>query len=350
MTQVMQAGDLCLVTGVSGYLASRIAKDLLEGGFRVRGTVRNLKDSDKVQTMRSLLPGVDLVEVDLRSPVGWPEAVEGCRWVFHVASPQAVSSEMDRTGGAVQGTEHLMRAALSASSVEKIVLTSSEAAIAYGHPRSKQRFDEDDWTSLEGPAGANDYFRSKTLAEKLAWDLTGDPTLNPNGIALSTINPGLILGPTLVPWGRFSLEMLKTIAEGGMPLIPDMVTHIVDVRDCARMHVALMNDPSANGHRHFSFGLTAKMVEIARMIRDNYADIGFVPRALVAPNAMMWALKLVSADVASIYTKLGHANLYETKWPDVYRYAHTDLAEIVKASMESMLERGWIQPAKARRR
>ncbi len=243
MTQMMQPGDLCLVTGVSGHLASRIAKDLLEGGFRVRGTVRNLKDSDKVRTMRSLLPGIDLVEVDLRSPVGWPEAAEECRWIFRVASPQGVSSETDRTGAAVRGTEHLMRAALGAASVEKIVLTSSEAAVAYGHPRSKQRFDEDDWTNPKGPAGANDYFRSKTLAEKLAWDLVSDPTLNSNGIALSTINPGLILGPTLVPWGRFSLEMLKTIAESGMPLIPDMVTHIVDVRDCARMHIALMGIP-----------------------------------------------------------------------------------------------------------
>jgi dihydroflavonol-4-reductase len=105
--------------------------------------------------------------------------VERCRWVFHVASPQAAPSEKDRTGGAVQGIERLMRAALGAPSVEKVVLTSSEAAIAYGHPRRKQHFTKADWTVLESPAGRSDYMRSKRLAEKLAWDLAVDPTINP---------------------------------------------------------------------------------------------------------------------------------------------------------------------------
>ncbi len=264
----MQAGDLCLVTGVSGYLASWIAKDLLDAGFRVRGTLRSLQDEDKVQTLRALLPKVELVAADLRSPVGWPEAVQDCRWVFHVASPQAVKSEKDRTAGAVQGTGYLMRAALGESSVKKIVLTSSEAAIAYGHPHTKQHFTENDWTILEGAAGRNDYFRSKTLAEKLAWELAADPRVNPRGVPLSTVNPGFIAGPSLVPWGRFSFEFMKTFAEGGVPLIPDMVNHFVDVRDCAQMHITVMGDPLTDGHRHFSFGMTGTLVELAQVIRD----------------------------------------------------------------------------------
>ena len=347
MTKAMQAGDLCVVTGVSGYLASWIAKDLLEGGFRVRGTIRSLNDASKVETLRALLPGVELVEADLRSPVGWPEAVQGARWIFHVASPQAVKSETDRTGGAVQGTASLMRAALAEASVEKVVVTSSEAAIAYGHPRSKQQFTEDDWTVIDSAAGKNDYLRSKTLAEKLAWDLARDPVVNRRGVPLSTINPGFIGGPSLVPWARFSFDFLKTIATGGMPMIPDMGNHVVDVRDCARMHIAVMNNPATDGHRHFSFGATAKLVEVATTIRENYADIGFAPKSCVAPTSLLWALSLLSNEVAGIYSKLGHANLYETKWPDVYRYAYTDHAEIVKASMESMLEHGWLEPSKS---
>jgi nucleoside-diphosphate-sugar epimerase len=344
----MQIGDVCLVTGVSGYLASWIAKELLEAGFRVRGTVRCLTDTTKVQTLRTLLPAVELVAADLRSPVGWTEALQGCRWVFHVASPQASKSETDRTGGAVAGTRYLMQAALGMRWVEKVVLTSSEAAIAYGHPRTKQRFTEDDWTVLEGPAGMNDYFRSKTLAERLAWELAGDPAFNSRNMALATINPGFIAGPSLVPWGRFSFDFLKNIAEGHMPLIPDLVTHIVDVRDCARMQIAMMNNESTSGHRHFSFGARGSMVELARVIRDNYADIGIAPSTRVMPSALAWLLKFVSSDIASIYSKLGTATVYETKWPSVYRYVHTDLASIVKSSMESMLEWGWIKPARHR--
>jgi nucleoside-diphosphate-sugar epimerase len=88
---VMKPGDLCLVTGVSGYLASWLAKQLLDAGYQARGTVRSLADTEKVSTMRTLLPGVELTEADLRSPRGWIEADAGCQWIFHVASPQAAA-------------------------------------------------------------------------------------------------------------------------------------------------------------------------------------------------------------------------------------------------------------------
>lgn len=208
----MKTGDLCLVTGVSGYLASWLDRQLLDAGYRVRGTVRSLADAEKVSTMRALLPSVELAQSDLRSSHGSAEAVAGCQWVSHVASPQAVPSETDRTGGAVQGTEYLMRAAFAEPSVRKIVLTSSEAAIGYG--LRKQHFTEDDWTNLDGPAGRNDYLRSKTLAEKRAWALAADRMVNPRAVPLSVVNPGFILGPSLVPWGRFSMESLKAQAEG----------------------------------------------------------------------------------------------------------------------------------------
>lgn len=338
---LMQAGDLCLVTGVSGYLASWLAKNLLDAGFRVRGTVRSLADTEKVDTMRALLPGLELAEAELRSPEGWAQAVAGCQWVFHVASPQAVPSETDRTGGAVQGTEHLTRAAFAEPSVRKIVVTSSEAAIAYG--LRKQRFTEDDWTNLDSAAGRNDYFRSKTLAEKRAWALAADRDANPRQVPLAVVNPGFILGPSLVLWGRFSMDSLRAQAEGRTPALLDMVTHIVDVRDCARMHIAVMDDPATDGHRHFCFAMTATMLEMSRIIRDNYASIGLKPTMRVAPNVLIWAMQFFQPDAGSIYDKLGHDNLYETKWPDVYRYQYTDLAASIRASIDRMLELGWLK-------
>ena len=341
ITTPMQKDDFVLVTGITGYLASWIAKYLLDEGYRVRGTVRSLTDVDRINTMRALLPGAEFVEADLRNAAGWENAVAGCQWVFHVASPQAVKSETDRTGGAVQGTEHILTAAFNSGSVRKVVVTSSEAAIAYGHPATKHRFDESDWTVLDGP-GVIDYFRSKTLAEKLAWDLARDERRNPHRVALSTVNPGLILGPAMVPWGRFSIELLKNLAEGKMPMLPDMNMAVVDVRDCARMHIAIMQDRSADGKRHLSFGASGKFVDLARAVRDGYSDRGFNPSTRIAPQCVLWVMKFFSGDVASIYNHTGHEKVYVQQSPNVYRYRHTDLRQIVRDSMDQMLKNGWL--------
>ncbi|WP_394780943.1 NAD-dependent epimerase/dehydratase family protein [Undibacterium sp.] len=344
----MKKGDLCLVTGVSGYLASWLAKDLLEQGFTVRGTVRSLQDENRAATLRALLPGIQLVAADLRSAQGWAEAVAGVKWVFHVASPQAVKSETGRTAVAVSGMRYVLGAAFASDSVCKIVVTSSEAAIAYGHPRSKRHFNEDDWTELSAIKGGDgaDYFRSKTEAERLAWDWAQDPVRNPRRIPLSTINPSLILGPSLVPWGRFSVDTLRNIAEGKMPLMPDMGVHVVDVRDCAKMHIALMQDPAANARRHMSLATTSRMVDLARVIRHEYADAGFTPSTRLAPHWMMSLMHWVSADLASIYSHLGNHLHYEPQHPEVYEYQYHDLTEIVRNTMDSMLEHGWLTPRK----
>jgi nucleoside-diphosphate-sugar epimerase len=338
----MKHDSLYLVTGVSGYLASWIAKQLLEQGFRVRGTVRSLSDTARVDELRRLLPGIELVPADLRSPDGWDAAVARTEGVFHVASPQAVSSERDRTGGAVEGTRYLLRAALASSSVGKIVLTSSEAAIAYGHPRAKQHFTEEDWTVLDSAAGKNDYFRSKTLAERLAWDMVSDLKINRRGIPLSVINPGFIAGPSLVPWARFSLDLIKSLAEGRIPAVPDMLTHVVDVRDCAAMHIALMANPATNGHRHFSFGTEGKMVRIPEVIAARYAAQGYSPRARVIPTWLLGLARVFSVQVGGLYSKLGQPNHYQTRWPDVFHYQYRDFDQIIADSMNSMFAHAWL--------
>ncbi|CAK9256970.1 unnamed protein product [Sphagnum jensenii] len=341
ISEQMQPGDLCLVTGGSGFLASWIEKYLLEGGYKVRGTVRSLQDK-KLETLRDLLPGVEFVEADLREERGWTSAVEGCKWVFHVATPQATKSEKNRTSGALSGTKHVMAAALASNTVKKIVVTSSEAAIAYGHPRSKSDFSEDDWSI--GVDKFEDYMQSKTVAEKKAWEMANDTSQNPQNIALSTINPSLVLGPTLVPWSRFSLSMIQDIAEGRIPLLPNMSLHVVDVRDCARMHIAIMHDRSTDGHRHLSFGASGKFVDLAIAIRTDYADRGFKPSTSVAPWWVLWLPSFFSKDVATIYSRIGNFQPYRTKYPEVYKYEFTSFRDIVRASMDSILEHKWINP------
>jgi dihydroflavonol-4-reductase len=288
------------------------------------------------------LPGLELVAADLRSPDGWAAAVVDVEGVFHVASPQAVPSERDRTGGAVEGTRHVLQAAMASQSVAKIVLTSSEAAIAYGHPRAKQYFTEADWTVLDGAAGKNDYFRSKTLAERLAWEMVANVQINPRGIPLSVINPGFIAGPSLVPWARFSLDLIKNLAEGRIPAVPDMLTHVVDVRDCAGMHIALMANPATNGHRHFSFSTEGKMVRMAEVIAARYAKQGYAPRTRVIPTWLLGLIGVFSSQVGGLYSKLGQANQYETRWPDVFHYQYRDFDQIIADSMDSMFAHAWL--------
>lgn len=343
----MQAGDLCLVTGVSGYLASWLAKDLLDRGFRVRGTVRSLADAKRLATLRGLLPGIEIVAADLRSEAGWGDAVARIDWVFHVASPQAVPEEQDRTAGAVDGTRRVLTAAFAESSVKKVVVTSSEAAIAYGHTRKDPVITEDDWTDL-AKVGANaDYFRSKTLAERLAWELAADRKVNPRSVPLATVNPSLILGPSLVPWGRFSLKLISDIATGKMPLMLDMQIRTVDVRDCAAMHIAVMQSPSASGHRHLSIADVGSFKALAMSISEQFGQLGYRPKARIAPAWLTWVLKFISADVKSVYSHVGTRWTYQVGAPELYQYRHRGLDALVKHSLDSVLAHGWLVPKAA---
>jgi nucleoside-diphosphate-sugar epimerase len=341
----MRHGDVCVVTGVSGYLGSWIARELLEQGYRVRGTVRSLKDPIRNHAISALLPGVELVAADLSSADGWAGAMDGAQWVFHVASPQAVKTETERTAKAVGGTAHVLAAACASPSVRKIVITSSEAAIAYGHARDKRAFDERDWSDVAGMKNGpgSDYFRSKTLAERLAWDWIADPVKNPRGVALSSVNPSLILGPSLVPWGRFSVEFLGNMVNGKMPLVPDMGVHVVDVRDCASMHIAVMRSGAANGRRHMSLALAGRMVDLPQALRR----LGYKPSIRLAPMWLMRLLRLVSSDVASVYSHLGNRLRYTPRHPEVYEYRHTALDGIVRDTIDSMRAHGWIAPPPA---
>jgi dihydroflavonol-4-reductase len=340
----MQPGDLCFVSGVSGFLGSWIAKELVDAGFRVRGSVRSLDDAERVSTLCGILPGVELVAADLRKEGGWRQALAGCKWIFHVASPQAVKTESERTAGALSGTRFLLTAAAAEPAVQKVVVTSSEAAIAYGHPRSKQHFDESVWTDLDGLDRRADYHRSKTLAERRAWEWADDVKLNPRRIPLSTVNPSLILGPSLVPWGRFSLGLLGDVAQGKMPVMLDMTVRVVDVRDCARMHLAVMRDPGCNGQRHLCMSRPTTLAELAGCLSRNYAGQGFAPPVRLMPSWLARWMAPLSADLASVRSQIGNSIRYSTLHPQVYRYEHREVDAIVRRSMDSMLAHGWLKP------
>ncbi|KAK5978947.1 Epimerase domain-containing protein [Trichostrongylus colubriformis] len=163
-------GTLVLVTGASGYIASHCVRLLLNDGYRVRGTVRSLKNERKVAPVKKLQQGnrLELVEADLLKEDCWESVVSGCDYVLHIASPFPIVSDATCIDTAVNGTLNVLRAVAKESRVKKVVLTSSCTAVNEGHPKNKT-FDETSWSDVTS-SSVDYYARSKTLAEKAAWD------------------------------------------------------------------------------------------------------------------------------------------------------------------------------------
>ncbi len=258
-----------LVTGASGFIASYIVKDLLARQYRVRGTVRSLRNPDS-QTHLLALPGaaerLELAEADLLTPGSFDQAAQGCDAVIHTASPYKINVEdpqKDLVEPAVSGTRHILEAAAKSATVKRVVLTSSMAAVT-DEPEEDHVLTEADWntkSSLE----RNPYYYSKTVAEREAWAIMEQ--LRP-GYDLVTINPFLVIGPALTKALNPSNQLFADMLTGVFPGIMNMVWGFVDVRDVAQAHVRAMETPAAKG-RYLCAGGRASMREVTDLLRQN---------------------------------------------------------------------------------
>ncbi|MRH91379.1 NAD-dependent epimerase/dehydratase family protein [Nocardia sp. SYP-A9097] len=251
--------DLVLVTGASGYLAGHIIDELQGQGYRLRGTVRSTAKAAEL----TQLTGVEFVQADLDSDAGWAEAVAGCRFVLHTASPFPVAEpehadELVRP--AVDGALRVLRAA-AAAGVERVVLTSSVAAVMIGN--QEHRNTEADWSDVNA---CNAYEKSKTLAERAAWDFAA---VHPE-LELSVINPGMILGPIQRAACNTSVDAVRLLLAREMPGVPDFGFAVVDVRDVAIAHRLAMELPRAAGNRYICAGDQVSLPEMARILADSY--------------------------------------------------------------------------------
>ncbi|MFE5290246.1 SDR family oxidoreductase [Nocardia sp. NPDC056611] len=293
--------DLVLVTGASGYVAGHVIQELLDQGYRVRGTVRS---AARAADVAALLPGIELVEADLGADAGWAAAVAGCRYVLHTASPfpsDAPEHEDDLIRPAVDGTLRVLRAA-AAGGVERVVVTSSIAAIQAGH--EGRLLTEADWSDL---AACEAYPKSKTLAERAAWDFAAEhPELE-----LAVINPGMIIGPVLRAEAGTSVDGIRALLAGGMPGVPRLNFATVDVRDLAVAHRLAMETPGAAGNRYICAGDSIAFPEMARLLASRYQ----VPtRAL--PD---WLVRLSAAFNADARTAVRYLGRKETVSADKAR-------------------------------
>ncbi len=241
-----------LVTGGSGFIGLHCIQQLLDQGFKVKTTIRsNARQTEIVNAMTkhsSHPENLEFFVADLLQDSGWNEAVSGCQYVLHVASPFVIENPEDEDvliKPAVEGTLRVL-AACRNSTVQKVVLTSSVAAIAYGHSKSKTLFDENDWSDTTGNISA--YAKSKTLAEKAAWDFMGKLADNEK-FELTTINPSAVTGPMLTDDIGTSNSFIVQLASGLMPVVPKIHMGFVDVRDVAKAHIFAMTSSKANGQR-----------------------------------------------------------------------------------------------------
>lgn len=259
-----------LITGISGFLGGHVALALLKQGYAVRGSLRDPAGADQVRaTLRDAgadIAQLDFCTLDLLDDRGWAEAAAGCRFLQHIASPFALTMPKDENeliSPAVEGTRRAIRAALGAGH-ERIVLTSSAAAIDGGHRGYDRELTTGDWTQVDGPR-VNAYSKAKTLAEQAAWALVEAEGARDK---VAVINPGTMLGPLLDDDPGTSVAVIQRLLKGEMPMIPDLVLPYVDVRDVADAQVAAMTAPAAGGHRHIVTNSCQPFAEIAQMLRD----------------------------------------------------------------------------------
>ncbi|MDP5086313.1 MAG: aldehyde reductase [Yoonia sp.] len=302
-----------LLTGATGYIGKHIALQLLEAGYQVRGTVRNLARSDEViQAVRPHLSDpsdlesrLTFTELDLTADAGWDAAMVGIDVVMHTASPFPLAQpkkEDDLIRPAVDGALRALRAAHNAG-INRVVLTSSTAAISGSAlPAGDRSFDETNWTDPTDPE-TTAYVRSKTLAERAAWDFVRDhaPQMN-----LTAINPGFVLGAPLDANFGTSIAVIKRLLRGKDPMLPDIGFATVDVQDVADMHVAVIDAPQTFGQRIMTVDKFMTFTDIAQSIKAAYPNRKVVTR--VAPDVMIRFLGLFDPTIKSIIPSLGRVD------------------------------------------
>ena len=295
-----------LVTGGSGFIALHCIDQLLEKGFMVRTTIRSESRKDEINKAMDKYPNLDqnleFHICDLLKDEGWEAAVDGCDYVLHVASPfilEVPSDENVLIKPAVDGTLRVLNAC-SKAHVKKVVLTSSVAAVAYGHGAEKT-YDESDWSNTGEDSGITPYAKSKTLAEKAAWNFMEE--LDPDKkFDFTVINPVGVFGPMLTRDIGTSNSLVSRLINGELPACPATHMGYVDVRDVAKAHVFSMLNSSTNNKRIIVSESEMFFVDVGRIL--NEAGFKKSPTKQM-PNWLVKFLAIFIKELSGVTKSLG---------------------------------------------
>jgi nucleoside-diphosphate-sugar epimerase len=346
----MDGDQTVLVTGGSGFLGGWCLVELLQRGYRARTTVRDLSREPEVRaSVGSLLDAEDRLEVraaDLTRDQGWAEAIEGCDYVLHVASPFPPTQPKDPDELIVparDGTLRVLRESRAAG-VGRVVVTSSVAAVRHGRNPgpSGRELTEADWTDPDN-LELSPYVRSKTIAELAAWDyMRGEGA----GEKLVTVQPGAIIGPVLGRDRSYSLQAVERMLTGRMPGLPALGFSFIDVRDVAALEVGALTATEAAGQRLIAAGRFLWLSDVAAILREQLgADARKVPRRRV-PNVVVRAMALFDPEVRSVTGDLGEKTIYSMENAERrVGWAPRPVEETIVECARSLLGQGATTPA-----
>ncbi len=285
-----------LVTGASGYIALHCIKQLLKDGYKVKGSLRDTRLESSIRNSfdEKYNTNLEFCKLNLLSDDGWEYAASDCEYILHIASPfilEEPKNEKILIEPALEGTLRALNAAKK-SGIKKFILTSSMASIAYGH--SKVLCDSKDWTNTNKDVGA--YIKSKTIAEKAAWDFVKN--LTEKDFSMTTIHPGMVFGPLLNDdCNGASASLIKNLIEGKFPALPDLYFTVVDVRDVAKLHVDSLTNNATNNKRIIATSSEGiSFIRISQILRE----IGFSksPQNII-PNKVINSLAPFNKEMRS---------------------------------------------------
>lgn len=298
-----------LVTGATGFIASHCIVKLIERGHTVRGTARSTTRATALNMILSDYTEktieVPLVAADLSRDAGWQEAVDGVDAILHVASPIPASLPRDADElirPARDGALRVLKAA-KAAGVDRVVMTSSMAAVAYGWGENRPpMLTEEHWSNPDNLANNTAYTRSKTIAERAAWDYVAGEG---EGLKLTTINPSLVLGPVMGGDFSASLEIVTQLMSGKLPAVPRMGFQVVDVRDVAEAHILALENDASIGQRYLVADAFMWMSELAEILREAFPDHARKIPSGQLPNWLVRFFSLFNPPLRQILPELG---------------------------------------------
>ena len=306
----MSAPARILLTGGTGYIAGVLIRQLLAEGWQVHTTVRDLAREPALRRVLGAERGdprdqLRCFAADLMHDAGWAEAAAGCSHVAHLASPLPVGVPRDANTLIVPAREGALRALKAArdAGAQRVVMTSSVAAISYGHGPGEHQLTEADWTNLDAP-DVPPYVQSKTVAERAARDWVAREG---GGIEFCTVNPSVVLGPVASADYSASVVIVQSLLQGRIPALPRIGFGIVDVRDVAELHWRALTAPGMAGERFIACAGFTWLRDIATVLREELGDDARRVPTLQLPDWSVRLLARISPTVRAAASELGTA-------------------------------------------